>query len=60
MLKLIFHTPVPAKKWSFLVHSTKRNAPYIHPSHDLILELWQTFSECLSSITLAIDGVTSF
>ena len=30
-------------KWSFLVHSTTRNAPYIHPSHDLILELWRTF-----------------
>ena len=21
-------------KWSFLVHSTTRNAPYLHPSHD--------------------------
>ena len=30
-------------KWSFLVHSTTRNAPYIHPSHDSILELWWTF-----------------
>ena len=30
-------------KWSFLVHSNMRNAPYIHPSHDWILELWQTF-----------------
>ena len=30
-------------KWSFLVYSTTGNAPYIHPSHDSILELWQTF-----------------
>ena len=30
-------------QWSFLVNSTTRNAPYIHPSHDSILELWQTF-----------------
>ena len=29
-------------KWSSLVHSTTRNAPYMHPSHDSILELWQT------------------
>ena len=35
-----------ATKWSFLVHSrysTTHNAPFIHPSHDLILELWETF-----------------
>ena len=25
------------------MHSTARNAPYIHLSHDSILELWQTF-----------------
>ena len=30
-------------KWSFLVLSTTHNAPYIHPSHDSILELWRTF-----------------
>ena len=30
-------------KWSFLIHSTKRNAPYIHPGHDLILKLCQSF-----------------
>ena len=30
-------------KLSFLVHSTTRNAPYIHPSHDSILKLWRTF-----------------
>ena len=34
-------------KWSFLVHSTTRNAPYIHPSHDSILELWQTFPNAI-------------
>ena len=26
-----------------LVHSVTQNAPYIHPSHDSILELWRTF-----------------
>ena len=36
-------------KWSFLVHSTTRNAAYIHPSHDSILELWQTFLNAQSS-----------
>ena len=30
-------------KWSFLVHSTTHNAPYIHPGHDLILESWRSF-----------------
>ena len=30
-------------KWSILVHSTTRNASYIHPSHDSILELLRTF-----------------
>ena len=25
-----------------MVHSTTRNAPYIHPRHDSILELWRT------------------
>ena len=30
-------------KWSFLEHSTTGSAPYIHPSHDLILEMWWTF-----------------
>ena len=30
-------------KWSFFVHSTMRNGPYILPSHDSIFELRQTF-----------------
>ena len=34
-------------KWSFLVHSTTLNAPYINLSHDSILELWQTFPNVL-------------
>ena len=29
---------------SILVHSSMRNAPYIHPGHSSIIELWQTFS----------------
>ena len=37
--ELIFHKPVLANKMDLLVHSTTRNAPYIHPSHDSILEL---------------------
>ena len=35
-------------KWSFLVHSTARNAPYIHLSYDSILELWRSFPNVLS------------
>ena len=30
-------------KWSFYIHSTTRNAPYVHPRLDLILELCRTF-----------------
>ena len=30
-------------KCGLFLHSTMRNAPYIHPRHDLILKLWQTF-----------------
>ena len=30
-------------KWSFFVHSTMRNAPYVHPRLDSILELCRTF-----------------
>ena len=41
--ELIFHKPVPANKMEFLAYSTTRNAPCIHPSHDPILELFQTF-----------------
>ena len=36
-------------KWSFFVHITTRNAPYIHPSSDLILELWRTFPNELTT-----------
>ena len=35
-------------KWSILVHSTMCNAPYKHPSHDSILELWRTFMNVLA------------
>ena len=34
----------PFASSGFLVHSTTRNAPYIHQSHDSILELWRTFT----------------
>ena len=41
-------------KWSFLVqcnlHSTTLNAPYIHPSHDSILELWRTFPNAICCV----------
>ena len=30
-------------KWSFVVHSTTHNVPYVHPRLDSILELSQTF-----------------
>ena len=37
---ICYSAPVLAnKKLSFLVHSTTRDAPYIHLSHDSILEL---------------------
>ena len=35
--ELIFQT------LGLLVHSTTRDAPYRHPSHDSILELWRIF-----------------
>ena len=41
--ELNFYTPVPANKVELLVHSTTRNASYILPSHDSILELWRAF-----------------
>ena len=31
-------------------YNTTRNGPYIHPSHDFILELWQTFPNALQPI----------
>ena len=31
------------KKWSFLVHSTMRNAPYVHLRLDLILKLTRNY-----------------
>ena len=43
-------------KWSFSVHSNARNAPYIHPSHDYILELWRTFPNEASPILKAGDS----
>ena len=36
-------TPVPANKKSFFVHSTTRNAPYVHPRLDSIFELCRAF-----------------
>ena len=30
-------------KWSFFIRNTMRNAPYVHPRLDSILELCQTF-----------------
>ena len=47
--ELVFHTPVPANKIEFFVHSTTHDSPYIHPSHDSILELWQAFPNGVSS-----------
>ena len=40
MLQNLFSTrQFRLTKWRFLVHSTTRNAPFIHSSHDSILEL---------------------
>ena len=33
-----------------LVHSTTRYAPYIHPSHDSILELRRTFPDACGAL----------
>ena len=42
-------------KWSFFVHSTTRNAPYVHPRLDSILVLCRTFSiDCNPFITKLI------
>ena len=42
--ELIFVTPVPANKMEFFfIHSTTRNAPYVHLRLDSILELCRTF-----------------
>ena len=35
-----------------MLHSSTCNAPYIHPSHDLILELWQTFPNGKTHVVL--------
>ena len=40
---LLFIHQFRLTKWSFLIHNSTRNAPYIHSSHDSILELWRTF-----------------
>ena len=41
----------------FVVHSTTRNAPYIHQSHDSILELWRTLSNDRISQQLRLGRV---
>ena len=45
-------------KWSFLVHSTTRNADYIqvHPSHNSILEVWRTFTNAVSDNSALFKG----
>ena len=50
---------VQLSKWSFLVHITTRNAPYIHPSHDSIFELWRTFPNAICHLCLLISLLTS-
>ena len=47
-------------KWSFLVHSTTRNAPFIHPSHDSILELWWTFPSAAKHVHVVVGGICSY
>ena len=42
-------------KRRFLVHITTRKAPYIHLSHDSILDLWWTFPECVLPHSLLLD-----
>ena len=38
-------------KWNFFVHSTTRNAPYVHPRLDLILKLGRTLPIDLSAFS---------
>ena len=56
--ELIFHKPDLATKIEILVHRTMLNAPYIHLSHDSILELWRTFLNDQS--VLSINTVSHF
>ena len=42
--ELIFLTPVLAIKMELNIQRTMRNAPYVHPRLDSILELCRTFS----------------
>ena len=42
--ELIFLCQFRLTKWNFFLHSTTRNAPYVHPMLDWILELYRTFA----------------
>ena len=52
------------RKCGFLVHSTTRNAPYIHTSHDSISELWRTFPNGIKNeeviVDVSCDSISSF
>ena len=60
-IELIFISQLWLTKLSFLVHNTTCNAPYIHLSHDSIVELLQTFPNGFSFCRLvrASIGVNS-
>ena len=45
--ELIFLTSDPTIKLKFFVHSKKRNAPYVYPRLDLILQWCRTFTIAL-------------
>ena len=42
-------------KWSFFVHSTTRNAPYVHLRLDLILQLCKFFP--IASSAALVDNI---
>ena len=56
------HTPVPANKIGLFgtYSTTTRHAPYLHPSHDSILELWRTFPNVINAEDLGKTQMNEF
>ena len=56
--EIIFHTPFQANKMELLIHSTTSNAPYIHPSHDSILEFVADFPKWVRCVIVVLTDHT--
>ena len=52
---LFFTYASSGQKWSFSVHITMANAPYVHPRLDLILEVCQTFLIVAQYVAFAVS-----